>query len=152
MDFWVFIFGFCMLIPAVTITLGLVALFKLKERSKVLGYRTKLSMKNLDTWRFANRYIGIRWIIIGVITIPPSIAVMLFVREGDTPLYGIAGVIVFIVQCCLFPAPIVPTEMALRRTFDEQGRRLAREKALTITLDEQEEQSAGEKERETTRV
>ena len=55
-----------------------------------IGYRSSLSLKNKDTWKFANEDCGKRWLKIGKIMLVPTILVHIpvygkgvFIREKD---------------------------------------------------------------------
>lgn len=67
-----------------------------KEINAVFGYRTAMSMKNKETWKFAHKYCGKIWCISGLVCFVQLI-----------PLIG----------------SIIPTERALKRNFDENGNR-----------------------------
>jgi uncharacterized membrane protein len=126
MGFWIFMLMICLLIPIIMIVFGLVFIKRPpKKINDIYGYRTAMSMKNDDTWRFAHRFIGRLWMIIGAAALPVSAAAMFFVLDSDMAGIGLFGVVVALTQCFLLIIPIIPTEKALRRTFDEQGRRLA---------------------------
>lgn len=94
-----------------------------KRINKVYGYRTARSMKNMDTWTFAHRYCGRLWWIVGWISLPPSALVQLpFIGKSDD-LISIVGSIMLIVQMMALVATAIPTELALKRTFNENGER-----------------------------
>ncbi len=82
-----------------------------------------MSMKNQDTWQFAHHFCGKLWYWMGLIMLPLSVVPMLLVfgREVDT--IGWVGTVICFVQVVPMVGAIVPTEMALRRTFDKNGTR-----------------------------
>lgn len=62
MWFWWFMFCCNLLIPAIFIFAGrMMWKHYPKEINDILGYRTKRSMKNIDTWKFAHEYCGRLW-------------------------------------------------------------------------------------------
>jgi len=62
MGFWIFMFIMVLLIPLTMIFFGWLLFRKTpKENNYVYGYRTKRSMMNEETWRFANQYFGKAW-------------------------------------------------------------------------------------------
>ena len=87
MGFWLFITVMDLIIPVFMIGLGI--LFIKRPPVKVnhwYGYRTRMSMKNRDTWDFAHRYAGKIWLITGWIILLVTIPVMLMFlgkRPGD---------------------------------------------------------------------
>ncbi len=94
-----------------------------KEINGVLGYRTARSMKNEDTWRFAHEHCGRTWQAWGLAMLLLSAAAHIpFFRATEDAL-GVMSLMLMGVQCAALLASIVPTERALRRTFDENGQR-----------------------------
>ncbi len=89
----------------------------------VFGYRTARSMKNKDTWSFAHKYIGRLWFICGTIILPLSVILMLFALGKSTDAVGTAGGVIVTVQLIPLAATIIPTEAALKKTFDDCGNR-----------------------------
>ena len=95
------------------------------------GYRTKMSKKNQETWIFAHNYWGNLLIPFGFILIPLSIGTAILVEHStfapmDTePWFGglVTGTISLVVQLIIFCILIIPTEMALKKEFDENGER-----------------------------
>ena len=56
-----------------------------KEINYVYGYRTKRSMRNEETWKFANQYFGKLWYLCGLLSVPLSvmaIALVLVKQKG----------------------------------------------------------------------
>lgn len=124
MGFWVFMMICSLLIPFTMIVLGKLFIKNPpQEINGVFGYRTKMSMKNKDTWEFAHKYCGKLWVTIGCIMLPLSLIAMLFIiGKGKDPV-GILGGIVCCIQTVFLVISIIPTEKALKRTFDENGNR-----------------------------
>ena len=124
MGFWVAMFIFNLLVPLLMVVFGRI-MYKHAPKSinGVYGYRTSMSMKNEDTWKFAHDYCGRLWYKIGLIMLIPSVLVQLpFVRRS-TDTIGIMTVVLETVQICVMIASIFPTERALRKTFDKYGNR-----------------------------
>lgn len=125
MLFWVFMLIMNLLIPVTMIGFGKYFLKNApKEINGIFGYRTTMSMKNKDTWLFAHNYFGKFWYIGGLILLPISVIIMVFVIGKTEDTVGIVGGILCIVQMIPLVAPILPTERALRRAFDKNGNRL----------------------------
>lgn len=122
MGFWIFMFICNMLIPLLMIGFGRVMWKTPPQKiNGVYGYRTKRSMKNMDTWRFAHEFCGRLWWKIGWIMLVISVVVQLpFVKSGEDAV-GIMGFVLCMVQCGVLVLSIVPTEKALKRIFDEDG-------------------------------
>ena len=82
-----------------------------------------MSMKNQDTWQFAHRYCGRLWYWLGLVMLPLTAVPMLLVFDEGIGTVGWVGAAVCFAQVVPMVGAIVPTEMALRRTFDKNGRR-----------------------------
>ncbi len=52
-----------------------------------------------------------------------SVCAMLLVLGKETDTVGLFGGILILVQCLFLSIPIIPTEIALKRNFDEYGNR-----------------------------
>lgn len=90
----------------------------------VFGYRTKMSMKNKQTWEFAHKYIGKLWLRLGLIMLPFSIIPMIFTAGKTEDVIGITGGVIEFIQIALMIFTIFPTEKALKKNFDKYGKRL----------------------------
>jgi uncharacterized membrane protein len=94
-----------------------------KEINGILGYRTRRSMRNMDTWRFAHDYCGRLWWRLGWRMLLVSGAVQVpFFYSGESVVSVVGGVICM-VQCVVLVGSIFPVEGALKREFFEDGRR-----------------------------
>ena len=87
------------------------------------GYRTARSMRNRETWEFAQRYSGRFWVRAGRPMLAVSLVWMLplFGREIDT--VANFGLLLTALQMVPFLAVIPATERALKRNFDDFGRK-----------------------------
>lgn len=122
--FWLFTLICDLLIPCIMIGLG--SYFSKKAPKKInmtFGYRTSMSMKNRETWEFAHKYIGKLWFWLGFTVLVPSVAVLLVAFGEEVETVGNIGIVVCIVQLAVLIASIIPTEIALKKTFDQSGRR-----------------------------
>lgn len=124
MVFWIYMFIMCLLLPFTMIGLGRYFLRNApKNINAVFGYRTTMSMKNKDTWEFSHKYFGKIWYTCGLVLLPLSIVPMLFVIGQDKDTIGILGGLISVIQLILLIGPILPTEKALKKNFDENGNR-----------------------------
>ena len=124
MGFWIYMLIMVLLIPATMLGFGKYFLNKSpKDINCVFGYRTTMSMKNKDTWEFAHRYCGKIWYRCGFVMLPLSVIIMLFVIGDNYDTVGTVGGIVCFIQLVPLIATIVPTERALKREFDRNGKR-----------------------------
>lgn len=124
MGLWIFMLVMDLLIPFSMIGFGRYLMKRApKEINNVFGYRTSLSMKNRDTWEFANRYCGRLWYICGLASLPVSVIWMLLVMGKTETALAIMGCVLCGVQILLMVGAILPTESALKKTFDKYGKR-----------------------------
>lgn len=124
MGFWIFMFFMNLLIPAIVTGFG--AYFRNhapKEINSVFGYRTRMSMKNQDTWEFAHHHCGNLWFVLGLLLLLLSAIAMLFLLGKSEDTVGIIGAMICIVQSMILIISIFPTEFALRKHFDQEGNR-----------------------------
>lgn len=124
MGFWVFMLFVDLLIPFTMIGLGRY-FFKKPPRhiNPVFGYRTAMSMKNEDTWRFAHHYFGKLWFQVGLILLPVTVIAALFTIGKTEMDIGTTGGIISGIQILLILGSMFPVERALRKTFDKNGNR-----------------------------
>ena len=127
MKFWIFMLVMNLLTPLTMIIFGYIYNKKppKKPKSKFAysGYRTPMSMKNEETWEYANRFFGKLWFIFGIPVGVISIIVLFFFIGKDKDTVGFAGMIICYVQLVAMLLPVIPTELALRRRFDKYGNR-----------------------------
>ncbi len=133
MGFWFFLLAMVLLIPLLMIGFG--NYFKNhppKEINCIFGYRTARSMKSKETWDFAHRHSGRIWSVCGWILLPVSASAMLPVLGKDIDTIGIVGAAVSMAQVFVMIITIIPTEVALKKNFDEDGRRINDENRKTL--------------------
>lgn len=124
MGFWIFMLIADLLIPFTMLMFGRYFLKKApKEINMVFGYRTAMSMKNQDTWVFAHRYCGKIWYVCGLVLLPVTVIALLFTLGKSEDCIGTLGGMICMVQLVCLMGSIVPTEIALRKTFDKNGNR-----------------------------
>ena len=122
--FWIFMLITDLLIPCAMIGFGNLFLNKTPQNiNYTFGYRTTMSMKNQDTWRFAHKYCGRLWFIGGLILLPVSIIPLLCVLGREIERIAAVGTVVCFAQIVPLVGSISPTEIALKRAFDKNGQR-----------------------------
>lgn len=84
----------------------------------VFGYKTGMSMRNQDTWDFANRYSGMLWMKWSVPLLIVSELIMFLLKPSPAIAEGM-----ILIQLIPVLAVIPFTEKALDKTFDRQGNR-----------------------------
>lgn len=124
MGFWIYMMIMDLLIPLIMIVLGKYVTKNVpKEINEFFGYRTSMSMKNKETWEFAHHYCGKLWLEIGCIMFVPSVIVMLLLIGKSVSVIGTFGGILCGIQLVFLIGSIFPTEIALKKNFDEYGNR-----------------------------
>ena len=124
MGFWIFMFIMVLLIPLTMIFFGWLLFRKTpKEINYVYGYRTKRSMMNEETWRFANQYFGKAWYLCGLLSALLSVIAIAIVFGKGPGTAGTVGGSITMLQMLPLIGAIVPTESELKKNFDENGKR-----------------------------
>ena len=122
--FWLFTLAAALLIPVCMTGLGRYFLnHPPKEINSLFGYRTTRSMRNQETWAFAHAYSGRFWYRTGRPTLALSLLWMALLFGKDVGTVGCSGVILTAIQLIPFLAVIPATERALKREFDDLGRK-----------------------------
>jgi uncharacterized membrane protein len=84
------------LISILFLILGAIQFFFFQNKiNYFFGYRTKKSMKNLDNWKFANRYSSIIMMLFSIFNIVTFNIVFLFTNEIDINIFGVILIIEF---------------------------------------------------------
>ena len=125
MCFFITMFVCNLLIPLIMI-IGGYLMWKKPPRNinSVMGYRTAMSKKNMDTWKFAHDYCGRLWLKLGLIILVPSIVAQIPFVHADDDTIGLMTLVLMMVQLAVVVASIFPVEKALKQTFDKDGVRL----------------------------
>ncbi len=124
MGFWLFCTVSCLLVPAVMLYFGWRFLKKPpKHINSFYGYRTSRSMKNQQTWDFAHQVCGKLWFRWGLVLLPLSLLAMLLVPGKDAEELGLWLMGVTVIQVVVLLGSIVPVERALKKNFDQFGRK-----------------------------
>lgn len=124
MYIWWFMFFCNLLVPVIQIVVG-----KMMWKSspgkinKVYGYRTKRSMKNMDTWEFAHEHCGRVWWRVGWVTLIVSVLAQLPFMHSSEDVSGVVAGVISTLQVCILVLSIFPTERALKKTFYDDGTR-----------------------------
>lgn len=122
---WVFMLACNLIAPAAMIGIG--RRYKAKPPCEIndwSGYRTKRSMKNQDTWDFAQAYMGKVWRKAGWIVLPLTVLgqalTLLCPTVESMCMWSLAPTAV---EVAALIVTIFPVERALKQTFDENGTR-----------------------------
>lgn len=97
-----------------------------KKINYLFGYRSSLSLKNRDTWDFAHKHCGKIWLIFGTILLIASTAAYcgcVNIALYDVKLTGTISGALCAAQCIVLIISVLPTQIALKNTFDDNGNR-----------------------------
>ena len=124
MWFWWFVLVSDLLVPVIQIVAGWM-MWKCcpKPINNVLGYRTRWSKKNPDTWKFAHEHCGRTWRNVGLVLLVLTVVAHIPFYGADEDTLGNLCLIVTGVQLVVLIGSVFPTERALKRTFNEDGTR-----------------------------
>lgn len=124
MGFWLFMLAMNLILPISMLLLGKRFMKNAPGQINMLfGYRTTWSTKNQDTWQFAHRQFGTLWYKSGLALLPLTIAAMLLILGKDENTVGNVGGLICMAQLPVMLYAIIPTERALKKTFDKDGNR-----------------------------
>lgn len=124
MGVWFLMLGCNLLFPVIMLVAGKLFLKDTpKKINNWVGYRTDMSMKNADTWKFAHDRAGKFWRKWGWYLLPVSILPMLLLLGRAVEITATVGCILMCLQMIPLLAVIPHTEKALRETFDKDGNR-----------------------------
>lgn len=116
--YWKFMLIAVLLIPLAMIVTGFLFMKKPPQKiNNTFGYRTKRSMKNNDTWRFAHICCGKYLSIFGGVLLPVSALIMLFIPREEQCV-TIAAIVIVLVQCVFLGVSFSLTERALKKKFN----------------------------------
>ena len=94
-----------------------------KHINGTLGHRTRRSMQNMDTWRFAHDYSGkLNWKMGKILLVPSALVLIPFYHSNETVINIVATILVLI-QGAVEIALAFLTESALKKAFDDYGTR-----------------------------
>ena len=93
-----------------------------KKITRLQGYRSKMSMKNRETWDFAHKNLGDMWFKLGAPLLAVTSVVSLLVFRESTEQITTWCCVIFVIQLVIMVLPVAYTEKALKENFDENGK------------------------------
>lgn len=124
-----FLYKLIMLISTVFIPLVLIVAGKIykkfpsKEPNIAIGFRTKLSMTNKETWDYAQKLFPIVWINLGRRLLSLSLVILFLLYSNDKDYTGNLVIILMLVQVVLMLGSILYVNLKLKATFNSDGSR-----------------------------
>lgn len=120
--FYIYMLLTSLLIPVIMLVFGWIFHRQAPKKINVwYGYRSARSMKNEDTWVFAHQHIGRTWMLVGAVLLVISVIPMIAVYGKDDDTVSVVSLVLLFVQMLPMIMSLIPTERALKRTFDENG-------------------------------
>lgn len=122
-------FKVIMLISVAFIPLFLIVIGKIfekypsKEPNIAIGFRTKLSMMNKETWDCAQKLFPKVWISLGRIILPLSLIILFLLYSEDKDYTGNLALILMLVQVVLMLGSILYVNLKLKKAFNSDGSR-----------------------------
>jgi len=122
MEIWISVSVSVLLIPIIILIIGFWFSKKPPENiNHLLGYRTARSMKNEQTWAFAQKYTGKVFKFSVIIILVLSIILMLLVLGKDEKVVANCGTVICVLQVVMILVSIIPVECALKKNFNDDG-------------------------------
>lgn len=111
-------------IPLLLIVIGKIfEKHPIKEPNIAIGFRTKLSMMNKETWDYAQRLFPKVWISLGRIMLPLSLIILFLLYSEDKDYTGNLALILMLVQVVLMLGSILYVNLKLKAAFNSDGSR-----------------------------
>ena len=111
-------------IPLLLIVIGKIfEKYPSKEPNIAIGFRTKLSMMNKETWDYAQRLFPKVWISLGRIMLPLSLIILFLLYSEDKDYTGNLVLILILVQVVLMLGSILYVNLKLKAAFNSDGSR-----------------------------
>lgn len=139
MWFWWFILICDCIIPAIMIIAGRMMWKHCpKKINGVVGYQTKMSMINMDTWKFAHDHAGKLWWKVGIGLLGPTMLIHIPFYGASDDTMGILSIIIIVIQLVFLIGSIFLTEKALKNNFNEDGTKRQIPIGLNLVTEENE--------------
>lgn len=111
-------------IPLLLIVIGKIyEKYPSKEPNIAIGFRTKLSMMNKETWDYAQRLFPKVWISLGRTLLPLSLIILFLLYSEDKDYTGNLALILMLVQVILMLGSILYVNLKLKKAFNSDGSR-----------------------------
>lgn len=124
MLFWVYMLVVSLVIPAMMFVLGRKYIkAPPKNINASSGFRAGMSMKNPDTWAFAHAHFGRLLKNTAPVLAAAAVIAMLFLIGRDYGTIGGFSIAIVLVELAAYVCICVLTIKALKKNFDENGKR-----------------------------
>lgn len=110
-----------------------------KKRS-VFGYRTKRSLQNDETWRFAQSCCGMIWEMIGISTLVPTWMLCALGYFMTLKQQCILSLVLVTVQMVILFIGTSSVDRSIKQHFDEEGHRIIIDEIIEDESEDEEEE------------
>ncbi len=124
MGYWIFMLSMTLILPLAMIVFGGMFIKNIPSKiNGVFGFRTAMSMKNEETWKFAHVYSGKLMVKFGAVMLAASVGLMAYFFHFGSDVVSYGGIFIEAVQIIVLFAIIFMTGSALKKEFDKDGNR-----------------------------
>lgn len=85
------------------------------------GFRSRRATKSWDAWVFTHKLAGKIWRVMGIIMIPVTVILMLFIIRLSIEAINIFGAVVFLIQGLTFAVSVIYVETQIKKNFNDYG-------------------------------
>lgn len=115
MGYWIYLLCATLVIPVSMVVLGAIFWRKApKNMNAVYGYRTRLSQSSPEAWKYAHKYAGRYWVIVGILTLGITVPAMVNSMELSRPELNGFAICVVLAQLIPLVSVLPMTERALK--------------------------------------
>ncbi len=116
----IFLFVIDLLVPAIMLAAGyFMHMHPPKSINYIIGYRTARSMRNMDSWMFAQKKVGMLWEKAGLIALILSAVVQIPFLFFSLDVLSIVSLVLMFAQLAVLLLTIIPVERALKKEFPD---------------------------------
>ncbi len=92
--------------------------------NKLIGFRTTLSMKNIEAWNYANEKAGKIWTVMGMVLTLITVLIYALFWNNSIELISFISIILSLAELAAIFISIFITEASLRKAFDKNGNKI----------------------------
>ncbi len=123
MGFWFYILITTLILPVLILIFGIH--FSKNGAPKNIeghsGFRSRRATKSWDAWVFTHKLAGKIWTVMGIIMIPVTIVLMIFVIKLPIEFINVYGAYLFGLQGFIFVGSVIFVEMQIKKNFNDFG-------------------------------
>lgn len=110
--------------PALLLSFGFLYFFKpIKEANHIFGYRSYFSMGSVEAWRFAQRFAGFVYMVLGGVLTLAAVIISIVLINKDTVTLLYVAAIFLVIQAVLTGLAVLGINIYLAVRYDRDGYR-----------------------------